>query len=275
MENKYFKCFKCHFHNNAHVPFHFKGLKCRRCHVFNYFNYIKRRRENNRRNNNRNINIQRNLPPIDFSMIRINYITDDTGNNLLRNESINNNNPIRIRQINNNNILRNNNNENFSFQIQNNNLFPSIHNINNNFENYFHDLFLNNFIINSHRPVIRNTNSLNNNNEISWLKKEKFTQNIIKKYGKDNICSICLEDINAGNIHISKCNHIFHYKCIKECINRNIVECPNCRANLRTGVKKRVENINNLRYDDFNIFNNERNIRRESSRLIIEEMEEI
>ena len=122
--------FRCNYLNNVLVPHYFKGLKCRRCHVFNYFNYIKRRRENNRRNNNRNINIQRNLPPIDFSIIRINYITDDTGNNLLRNESINNNNPIRIRQINNNNILRNNNNENYSFQIQNNNLFPSIHNIN-------------------------------------------------------------------------------------------------------------------------------------------------
>ena len=70
------------------------------------------------------------------------------------------------------------------------------------------------------------------------LKKEKFTEEIIIKYGNDIICSICQEVINKGDIHITKCAHIFHYKCISEFINRNINECPNCRSNFSRGKEK-------------------------------------
>ena len=45
------------------------------------------------------------------------------------------------------------------------------------------------------------------------MKKEKLTQKIIDNYGKDYKCSICLENLK-DEIHITKCEHIFHYKCI-------------------------------------------------------------
>ena len=56
---KNFRCFKCQFHNTAKVPEHFKGIKCKICRTFNYFNYILnyKRRKNliqNLLNNNRN-----------------------------------------------------------------------------------------------------------------------------------------------------------------------------------------------------------------------------
>jgi hypothetical protein len=70
------------------------------------------------------------------------------------------------------------------------------------------------------------------------VKKEKLTQKIIDNYGKDYKCSICLENLK-DEIHITKCEYIFYYKCIVTAIKKNINECPNCRSNLRTGKKNK------------------------------------
>lgn len=58
----------------------------------------------------------------------------------------------------------------------------------------------------------------------------------IDNYGKDYKYSICLENWK-DEIHITKCEHIFHYKRIVTAIKKNIDECPNCRSNLMTGKK--------------------------------------
>ena len=47
MENKHFKCFKCHFHNKFYIPIGIKGRKCNRCKIYNYFNSRDRNRNNN------------------------------------------------------------------------------------------------------------------------------------------------------------------------------------------------------------------------------------
>ena len=93
---------------------------------------------------------------------------------------------------------------------------------------------------------------LHQNNEefidVSWLKKEKITKNILDKYGKDYLCTICFSELK-GDIYITKCNHIFHYKCIEDAVKKKIKECPICRSNLRTGEKMEVnylEHINRI-----------------------------
>ena len=66
--------------------------------------------------------------------------------------------------------------------------------------------------------------------------------------------------------NIAKCKHIFHYKCTEDAINNNILDCPNCRCDLKTGKKKKVINSNrNINLFNNNIFNNyESNIRYEN-----------
>ena len=72
-----------------------------------------------------------------------------------------------------------------------------------------------------------------------------MTEEIKKKY-KNEKCSICLDEFN-GDISISKCHHIFHYKCISSYIdNTDKKDCPICRSNLQTGEKKRIEVNRNI-----------------------------
>jgi len=86
---------------------------------------------------------------------------------------------------------------------------------------------------------------------IPWLKKEKVTEEIKRKYQDEN-CPICLEEIN-GDITITKCKHIFHYKCLAQNIKKyEKTECPICRSDVKTGRKKEVVNRVNqiIRNDD-------------------------
>ena len=159
-----------------------------------------------------------------------------------------------------NNSIFNNND-----RLSNINQFGSNYLYNNNF-----DRPLNNNILN----IINSDNENENNNilysynykKISWLNKEKFTEDKIKKYGNNEQCSICLENFKLNNeIYITKCNHIFHYKCIEEALNKDISDCPNCRSNLKTGEKKRVVNVNNNinylnNYNNYQRYNNFTNI---------------
>ena len=101
---------------------------------------------------------------------------------------------------------------------------------------------------------------------VPWLKKEKATETIKKKY-KDEKCSICLEEI-SGDISITKCNHIFHYTCLSKYINNcEKTDCPICRSDLKTGKKKDVYNNNIIQQNNRNFFNriNEFDIFRENT----------
>ena len=53
-----------------------------------------------------------------------------------------------------------------------------------------------------------------------------------KNYGAE-ICSICLETLNKGSISNTKCNHIFHTKCMNQYKATGIsYTCPLCRERL-------------------------------------------
>ena len=53
---KFFRCFRCKYNNNVVVPHYFKGLKCRRCHTFNFFNFIPNHRRKFHNQHNFNFN---------------------------------------------------------------------------------------------------------------------------------------------------------------------------------------------------------------------------
>ena len=44
-------------------------------------------------------------------------------------------------------------------------------------------------------------------------------------------CPICLESLKQKNIHITKCKHVFHRKCINEWTSKRPY-CPLCRKKL-------------------------------------------
>jgi len=89
------------------------------------------------------------------------------------------------------------------------------------------------------------------------IKKEKVTNDIIKKLGKEYECPICCDNFTINEfIIITGCKHYFHYKCIKQAIERNILNCPICRRSIRN-IEINIYNYNrnNLR----EIGNNENN----------------
>ena len=62
------------------------------------------------------------------------------------------------------------------------------------------------------------------------------------------MCSICLElELESNNTNNTNmvsgvittlCNHTFHKKCLQSCIHYGIKECPLCRTNIESDVKK-------------------------------------
>ena len=66
-----------------------------------------------------------------------------------------------------------------------------------------------------------------------------------------NICSICLEECKPkkNNVSITPCQHVFHYKCIRNWLNLNVLnpKCPNCNHNLLLYIEnKKTENIQTI-----------------------------
>ena len=260
MENKYFKCYICHYHNNFFILKRIKGKCCKNCGTFNYFNF-KRKNRNYTTNNlsksfsrlgnnykqNKIGSFSNNYNPNQNGSLFINSIPNQK-KSLYNNNSPNqngflfNNNCIPNRNIfpsinsipnrnvfpsinyipNRNEFLFNNNNANsISFNYSSSNFFNnqvnSINNINNNNINYN---------LNSNNNEEEENESLLNNysNKYYWLTKQKTTKEYI-----DSECTICLDTIKENEIiHITKCKHVFHYKCIKNAIDANIMDCPLC-----------------------------------------------
>lgn len=309
MTHKYFQCFRCGYHNHFNnIPYYVKGKYCRRCHVFNYFNYHPKRNKNrnerttqttrttitqpnstlsanisnaNTRINSNQIKNQNSLLSnqnrissyyhqaenlFNFSNISSNtnisiFSSEEEHNNYSPNYSI-----PRIRLSNNisNNSIFNNNS--ISNNSNNNNIFNNINILNDN-TSIYNNLFSLNNLHNYNQN--NNIETSYNHQKFSWLKKEKYTQDISKNYEKDP-CSICYENFKLNEeINITKCKHIFHYNCIEKAINKNILDCPICRSNLKTGEKKRTVNLNYnniFNYRDGINYNNYRyNIQRDNS----------
>ena len=69
-----------------------------------------------------------------------------------------------------------------------------------------------------------------------------------KKYEKHGTnCTICLEElkINIDKVCLTPCNHVFHFKCVSDWLNKNLLElnlkCPNCNFDLSTMIQNKSE----------------------------------
>ena len=64
----------------------------------------------------------------------------------------------------------------------------------------------------------------------TYKKNKNLKEKLIKNDDND-ICSICLEDLNGEKCVILSCEHIYHKDCIKKWLKKND-SCPNCRINI-------------------------------------------
>ena len=50
----------------------------------------------------------------------------------------------------------------------------------------------------------------------------------------NNICSICLSNINRDELCHTDCNHRFCFDCLDEWFNNKTITCPNCRGHIKS-----------------------------------------
>ena len=63
---------------------------------------------------------------------------------------------------------------------------------------------------------------------ININKKQQYVE-----FNNDNICPICLEDMDIHNIIVLDCYHKFHANCIFNSMANNNSTCPMCREKIK------------------------------------------
>ena len=133
--------------------------------------------------------------------------------------------------------------------------------------------------------IAQENNNMNNYNDnlenIEEINREKLNILFSKKMAEHTYkseynqygggCSICLEEFKKKDrVSMTPCNHVFHHKCIKDWLYKNIKnpKCPNCNKEVLVEeentikektmgtqvikVKKRQNNNNNILYNNLN-----------------------
>ena len=109
---------------------------------------------------------------------------------------------------------------------------------------------------------------------------EHTYKNEYNKYGGG--CSICLEEFKKkSKVSKTPCNHVFHYKCIKDWLYKNAKnpKCPNCNkevlANDEVDINEKIDETNIIKVkkkqqqnNNNNILNNNLNFARRNSNNI-------
>lgn len=246
MERKNFKCYACQKNNNFYIETKRIGNCCKYCGTYNYFKIKKNTNKNIYGLSNNQIENKEEI-----EIINQNILINSLNNNIYSN-IIDENSPLLLNNVQNNAFINN----------YNNNL-----------------LFDYNFLItNNDNSIFYNYNMKENENDLignkyKWLKKLKITNDILNKNGKDFICSICYEKFKEkDNIHITKCEHIFHYLCIEKAIDNNLFDCPLCRTNIKNGEKKIINEVNNNLNNNIKNNNEYINNNIENEDLIIHEI---
>ena len=93
--------------------------------------------------------------------------------------------------------------------------------------------------------ILNKIERLNNINLISINDINKQFFKSFDKTFKDDMCSICLEEIQSKQHKCNlDCNHIFHKKCLNKYLKKNLLNfsCPNCRKSYDKKIKDLIVN---------------------------------
>ena len=166
------------------------------------------------------------------NIIRIYYSNYAININNLSNDTIQNNNTININNLSNDTIQNNN-------TININNLSNDTIQNNNTINNLFSTMLL--FLNNSTQISINQEDYEEQEDHEIHMNENLFSSKIKKKINNnfkhdDECCPICYENfLEYDECGITICNHVFHYKCIKEWLTNKcrIPICPVCRKDMR------------------------------------------
>ena len=190
------------------------------------------------------INVNKHISGFE-NEVKFDGVSSNNSNNM---NNMNNNvhQNMRVIRIENNQVINDVFNDIFNDNRNRNNL----QNLMNQFNNFRINNNQNQNNSNSNINNINQSSRLNNNNNLSdfdkkkqelFLEMDEFQFKHIQKYDsrKETECAICLEEFKGIDMikAFTKCEHIFHKKCLKSWLQRSNV-CPLCKHDLTEDINQ-------------------------------------
>ena len=193
------------------------------------------------------INVNKHISGFE-NQVNFDGVSSNNSNNMNNMNNRNNNvhQNMRVIRIENNQVINDVFNGIFNDNMNRNNL----QNLMNQFSNFRINSNQNQNNSNSNINNINQSSRLNNNNNLSdfdkkkqelFLEMDEFQFKHIQKYDsrKETECAICLEEFKGIDMikAFTKCEHIFHKKCLKSWLQRSNV-CPLCKHDLTEDINQ-------------------------------------
>ena len=202
---------------------------------------------NNINLNQKCINVNKHISGFE-NQVNFDGVSSNNSNNMNNMNNRNNNvhQNMRVIRIENNQVI----NDVFNGYFNDNRNRNNLQNLMNQFSNFRINSNQNQNNSNSNINNINQSSRLNNNNNLSdfdkkkqelFLEMDEFQFKHIQKYDsrKETECAICLEEFKGIDMikAFTKCEHIFHKKCLKSWLQRSNV-CPLCKHDLTEDINQ-------------------------------------
>ena len=193
------------------------------------------------------INVNKHISGFE-NQVNFDGVSSNNSNNMNNMNNRNNNvhQNMRVIRIENNQVI----NDVFNGYFNDNRNRNNLQNLMNQFSNFRINSNQNQNNSNSNINNINQSSRLNNNNNLSdfdkkkqelFLEMDEFQFKHIQKYDsrKETECAICLEEFKGIDMikAFTKCEHIFHKKCLKSWLQRSNV-CPLCKHDLTEDINQ-------------------------------------
>ena len=193
------------------------------------------------------INVNKHISGFE-NQVNFDGVSSNNSNNMNNMNNRNNNvhQNMRVIRIENNQVI----NDVFNGYFNDNRNRNNLQNLMNQFNNFRINNNQNPNNSNSNINNINQSSRLNNNNNLSdfdkkkqelFLEMDEFQFKHIQKYDsrKETECAICLEEFKGIDMikAFTKCEHIFHKKCLKSWLQRSNV-CPLCKHDLTEDINQ-------------------------------------
>ena len=193
------------------------------------------------------INVNKHISGFE-NQVNFDGVSSNNSNNMNNMNNRNNNvhQNMRVIRIENNQVI----NDVFNGIFNDNRNRNNLQNLMNQFSNFRINSNQNQNNSNSNINNINQSSRLNNNNNLSdfdkkkqelFLEMDEFQFKHIQKYDsrKETECAICLEEFKGIDMikAFTKCEHIFHKKCLKSWLQRSNV-CPLCKHDLTEDINQ-------------------------------------